>query len=370
MTSANERGDTGKRRVSRVIMFPGHGNKDENRYIDVLVTSLRAAGVEVESWDKHFSLQRGDIFHVHWPELVADIRGRKYQWLRGQWIALQFFRTIRRIQRHGGRVVWTVHGLAPHEKRLHQSAFLGKFMSRFISHVDVALSLTSAGIAEIKRTIPALNGVPHFVTRHPHYKGILGPGTYDRDARARFGISQKQTVFAFVGTLRPDKRPDLVAQAFRDLPIESAFLIMVGAASAEMAESVTGLTKGCPNIRLDLRRVPEKEVIELYSVSDILVFPGVDYFNSGTIYTALSLGVPVIAAWSPSNFEIQNMVGAQWLYLYRGTFSREFLEEASRVLIRRETGASCDLTAFSPEVCASEHIQAYVSALSQPRPAP
>jgi glycosyltransferase involved in cell wall biosynthesis len=360
---------TQKRRVTRVIMFPGHGNKNENRYIDVLVKSIRAAGVEVESWNKHFSRQRGDIFHVHWPELIADIRGRKYQLLRGQWIAFQFFRTIQRIKRHGGRVVWTVHDLVPHNKRLRGSAFLERLMSRFISHVDVALSLTSAGIGEIKQAIPALNGVPHFVTRHPHYKGILGPGVYNQDVRARLGISQDQKVFAFVGTLRPDKRPDLVVQAFRDLPINRAFLIMAGSASPDMAQTITELTKGRPNVRLDLRRVSEEEVVELYSGSDILVFPGTNYFNSGTMYTALSLGVPVIAAWSPSNCEIQNIVGAQWLYLYQGTFSRELLEDASRVLIQRDTAALCDLTAFSPEVCASEHIHAYENALSRPRSA-
>src|SRR5258706_1869015 len=142
---------------------------------------------------------------------------------------------------------------------------------------------------------------------------------------------------------------------------------MAGSAPADMAEIIAGLTKGRPNIRLDLRRVPEEEIIELYSVSDILVFPGTNYFNSGTIYTALSLGVPVIAAWSPSNREIQNIVGAQWLYLYQGIFSRELLEDASRVLVQRDTGASCDLTAFAPEVCAIEHIQAYENALSRPR---
>ncbi len=357
------------RRVNRVIMFPGRGNKNENRYIDVLVKSLRAAGVEVEDWDKHFSRQQGEIFHVHWPEVVLDIRARKYQLLRGEWIAFQLFRTIRRIKRHGGRVVWTVHGLAPHDRRFCESAFLKKLMSRFIPCVDVALSLTSAGIAEIKKTIPALNDVPHFVTRHPHYRGILGPAAYNRDARVRFGISQDQKVFVFVGTLRPDKRPDLVARVFRDLPTDRAFLIMAGSAPADMAEIIAGLTKGRPNIRLDLRRVPEEEVVELYSVSDILVFPGADYFNSGTIYTALSLDVPVVAAWSPSNLEIQNIVGAQWLYLYQGTFSREVLEDASRVLVRRDTGASCDLTAFSPEVCAIEHIEAYEKALSRTRSA-
>lgn len=356
---------TEKKRALRVIMFPGHGNKNENRYLDVLVTSLRDAGVDVEDWEKHFSRQRGDIFHVHWPEVIVDIRNRKYQWLRGQWIAFQFFRTIRRIKRGGGRLVWTVHGLIPHEKQTRRIAFFRGLMSRFVAEVDAALSLTSAAIPEIKQTLPALSTVPIYVTRHPHYTGVLGPAIYDQKARALLGISPAQRVFAFIGTLRTDKRPDLVVQAFRDLPVDRAFLIMAGSASAETAAKLMTLVMGRPNVKLDFRRLPEEEVVALYSMSDILVFPGPNYLNSGTIYTALSLGVPVIAAWGPSNAELQEIVGGNWLYLYRGDFSQEVLERASQVLVQRHSGAVCDLTAFSPSVCAMEHIRAYENALAR-----
>ena len=91
----------------RVIMFPGKGNENENRYIDILVDALSAAGIEVQGWDKEFSRQTGDIFHVHWPDVISDIRARKWQTLRGDWIQIQFFRTIRRIQSRGGALVWT-----------------------------------------------------------------------------------------------------------------------------------------------------------------------------------------------------------------------------------------------------------------------
>jgi glycosyltransferase involved in cell wall biosynthesis len=347
-------------------MFPGRGNRDENRYIDVLVKSLRDAGVEVEDWDKHFSQQSGDIFHVHWPEVVADIRRRKYQLLRGQWIAMQFFRTIRRIKKQGGRVVWTVHGLAPHDRRIHGSRFLARLMSKFISRVDAGLSLTSAGIADIKQRYPGLRQVPIYVTRHPHYQGVLGAGAYRQDVRERLGVVPDQKVFVHLGTLRSDKRPELVVQAFRELPTEGNFLILAGSASPEMRDTITGLAGNRGNIKLDLRRIPEKEVVELYSAADILVFPGTDYFNSGTIYTALSLGVPVVAAWSATNQEIQGIVGSQWLHLYHGDLSRAVLDDAAKALVHRSSGALCDMSAFSPETCAAQHIAAYERALSLP----
>ncbi len=98
----------------RVIMFPGRGNVGENRFIDILVDALRAHDVTVEPWFKEWSYQTGDIFHVHWPEAIGNIRARRYQRLRGALIGWQFRRTIRRIKASGGKIIWTAHDILPH----------------------------------------------------------------------------------------------------------------------------------------------------------------------------------------------------------------------------------------------------------------
>ncbi len=346
----------------RVIMYPAVGVQNENRYIDILVGALRSKGVEVIGWSKHLSFQSGDVFHVHWPEIIPEIRDRKNNMLRGEWIALQFFSTIRRVKRQGGRIAWTVHDLAPHDAKLRRSPFLEKFMARFMAQVDVALSLTQAGIAQIRTQLPALSHAQCFVTHHPHYRSVLNTIHTDR---AQTGAKPEQRIFSFLGSLRANKRPDLVMQAFRGLPTDSNFLIMAGGASAEVTAEVTKLAHGASNLKLDLRRIPEAEMSALYSVSDILVFPGTDYFNSGTIYTALSLNVPVLAAWSPTNTEIQQAVGKEWLHLYEGDFTTAAMQDAAQALISRKTGAVCNLTVFEPAACADEHIVAYSAPLER-----
>jgi beta-1,4-mannosyltransferase len=348
----------------RVIMFPGKGNENENRYIDILVDSLCAAGVDVEGWDKHLSWQRGDVFHVHWPEVIGDIRGRKWQRLRGDWIQHQFFRTIDRIRARGGALVWTVHDIEPHNKSLGDAPFHRHLIARFAPKVDYLLSLTSAGIGDIQRRIPSLAGVPCAVARHPHYRGVLGSGRLDADARAAAGIQAGQRVFALLGTLRANKRPELVLRAFREIPRDQAFLIMAGSASAHVAHDLHLKAADMTNARLELRRIAEREMIDLYAIADILVFPGVGYFNSGTIYTSLSLGVPVIAAWSEVNAEIQEIVGTRWLHLYEGELTGRTLEAAAAVLVQRRQDEQCDLTPFSPDQCARQHVQAYESAIA------
>jgi len=348
----------------RVIMFPAVGVKNENRYIDILVAALREKGVTVEGWTKHLSFQKGDIFHIHWPEIVAEIKTRKFNSLRGTWIAFQFFQTIRRIKKSGGRVVWTVHDLYPHNLELRKSAYLKHFMNRFTSEIDAAISLTTSGIDQIRQYFPSLDKLNIHVAHHPHYRQVLRNGSYNLTARADLGIGPEQRTFSFIGTLRPNKRPDLVADGFANLPADKYYLIMAGGAAPSTQDALTKKLSKQSNVKLDFRRISEEEIVRFYSVTDIFVFPGTDYLNSGTIYTALSLNVPVIAAWGPTNAELQQIVGAEWLNLYQGDFSAKTLEEGARTLIKRDDNTICDLSLFSPEQCAQEHIQAYERSLS------
>jgi glycosyltransferase involved in cell wall biosynthesis len=343
----------------KIVMYPGVGVKNENRYIDILVNSLRKINIEVESWHKHLSFQKGDIFHVHWPEIISEIQARKYNSLRGKWISFQFFSTIKRIKKGGGRIVWTVHDLTPHANSLHGDVFFKNFLKRFIDEVDVALSLTKAGITQIKQEIPELSNARFYVAHHPHYREILKGGSYSQEFRKSLGIKSEQCVFSFLGSLRANKRPDLVASAFCNLSQDTNFLIMAGSASQDLVNEISSQITNTKNIKLFFYRIPERELIQLYSATDILVFPGTDYFNSGTIYASLSFNVPVIAAWSPTNAEIQELVGSEWIYLYKSSFSTEVLIEGRQALIKRGQDTFCDLSKFSPQVCAHEHLEAY-----------
>ncbi len=203
-----------------------------------------------------------------------------------------------------------------------------------------------------------------FRSRHPHYRSVLQPVT-DAGLRAHYGASNSQRVFSFIGSMRANKRPDLVVQAFRGLDAAGNYLIMAGGASQEVATEVTGLAGNAGNVRLSLQRVPEDEIGRLYAATDIMVFPGTDYFNSGTIYTALSLNVPVLAAWSPTNAEIQKHVGSNWLHLYEGEFTTAAMQDAASKLVKPGAGVVCNLSAFEPALCAQQHIAAYTAPLGE-----
>jgi hypothetical protein len=98
-----------------------------------------------------------------------------------------------------------------------------------------------------------------------------------------------------------------------------------------------------------------------YAATDYLIFPSNDYFNSGTIYTALSLNIPVIAYKNKTNEEIQYHVGENWLNLFEGDFSEAVLENVYKL---KSNHSVCDLSYFSPKNTVDKMINGYTVILN------
>jgi beta-1,4-mannosyltransferase len=344
-------------------MYPGKAGPRDNQFINLMVQALRSESARVREWNHYYSARRPDIFHVHWPERIPFVRQRPYEQLRGDIMAANFFRTIDRVRRSGGKLVWTVHNLKPHDRRLRNDAFYQAFMDRFVPCVDLCISLTEAGIGPILAAYPALECAPFRVVRHPHYRSVLRKEPRDPQLRAALGIRKDQVVFSMLGSLRASKQPLRVAQEFVRLEHDRFHLLLAGNTDPSTAESLRATLGGRTNCTLELRTLSETELLARYALTDICVFAATDYFNSGSIYTSLSLDVPVLAADTPVNRELRQIVGTEWLHLCSAELSSPVFEQAERELVRPSPADRCDLSAFDPSYCAREQVSAYWDAL-------
>lgn len=347
----------------RVLMFPGVGNANENRYIDILVRALRARNVDVKSFRKEIELRPADIFHVHWPELITDIRARPWQKLRSEIIKSNFFRTIDRVQKNGGAVVWTVHNLSPHRSDSRLEGFNSELMKRFSMKVDGVLSLTESGLPQIKSSFPDLKQSKFFVTPHPHYRNF-GAETPISGASNPFKVGSGGFVFGLLGNLRPNKKALELIRAFKAAAIPNSSLLIAGAASEPYASALRAEAASISSISLVLRRLTEDEMRQAYAGIDAVIFPSFEYFNSGTVLTALSHNVAVLAAETPTNLEIQEKVGSAWLSL----FSSEHLGPKHLVDMRERrkhlcSDRMCDLSSFDPDYVGLKTRNAYEALL-------
>lgn len=340
-------------------MFPARPAPNDNRYLDIVREGLEARDIEVVDWKKHISLQSGDIFHVHWPDLIDGIRKRPHQNWRGRMISGNFFATINRIRHAGGRIVWTVHNLGLHSNEM-RSTFGADLLNRMIARTDGFLALTPSGIPEILTQYPAIPPSRIHVVQHPHYREVLPEPSASRQAlRAQFGLPPGLPVVAMIGSLRENKGSIALLNAIADLPAGTASIIMAG--SAESAVSARLVQR--PDIIALPRRLTTTEVRNLHEVADLIVMPGPAYFNSGTIYMALSCDRPVLAADSPTQRYVSEMVGDRWLQLFEGTLGASDLQRAVADLPK--PGEQCDLSSFAPQSCAQALHDAYLKVLEE-----
>ncbi len=241
------------------------------------------------------------VLHLHWEDAVTapamtapDAAARIASWLDD----LDAFRG------KGGRFVWTMHNAAPHEDRHPDlSALFRQTLARRADLVHVH-GETAAALARAAGAGPDTI----LVLPHPHLRDATPDDITDDAARRHFGFSQSETVFAFLGAIRPYKGVDLLVNAFAALHAThpSARLILAGrpALSTDTARIVAGLGPGIAATTL-LPRFIEPGAIQLVMrAADFVVLPYRTILTSGAIMLALGFGRPVIIPALPALLEV------------------------------------------------------------------
>lgn len=232
------------------------------------------------------------VFHLHWTNGVlhgardaTDVAQRR----------AAFLGLVDRFLDRGGRLVWTVHNVLPHDAaRPDDEAALQQAV---VDRATVVHGLSSDTIAAVEpwfRIPPEkLLWVPH-----PNYIGAY-PGHVTREAaRWELGLGDQERVALFLGTIRPYKGLEILVDAIDALNRASPRrwrLVIAGALVAGAA--VDALIDRCvldPAVALHLGRVPVEDVALFLRAADVLVLPYAESLNSGVLMLALSFGLPVV----------------------------------------------------------------------------
>lgn len=277
----------------RVLQSVKPPNDRTNPFVALHVESLPA---DVRSawfsW-RAALLQRYDVLHFQWPEnLLRASHPVKRVLKRAAFSALLIRLWITRTP-----IVITIHNLAPHEstsvfervllRRAHTSA------SGFIALNDTE-DLKQFGDARV------------FVIPHGDYRQ-----RYQRRDASQAICGR----VLFFGTIRAYKNVPTLIQATKNC--EGASLVVAGKPLAEDARSaIKAEAKSHANVRLRLEDVPEAELVEEIAAAELVALPYTSLYNSGAIFLALTIGVPVLAPSTASTRQLQQEVGSDWLLLY------------------------------------------------------
>lgn len=102
--------------------------------------------------------------------------------------------------------------------------------------------------------------------------------------------------FLFFGFMRDYKRPDLYIKAANAVPAGQARFLMVGKGDES---NYKPLIKRPDDFRLDMRRVANEEIPDIFCNADFLVLPYEDSTQSGPSLIAVNYGIPIIASRLP-----------------------------------------------------------------------
>ncbi len=246
---------------------------------------LRADGVEV-------------VLHLHW--LARVLRGAESE-AEGRERVTSFLGALDAFRDAGGRLVWTVHNVLPHDTKFPTLDL--ELRKAVVERVDI-IHVLSAGTVEAAAPLYAIPPDKVLHVPHPAYLGVY-PDDSDAYARRHYGIGADDIVFGVVGNLRPYKGLDDLLDAFESITASPPDarrrrLVIAGTPVADPSiETFLARARSNPDVVVEARRLPAEELSLPLRASDVIVLPYRDSLNSGALLLALSFGRPVIAAASP-----------------------------------------------------------------------
>ncbi len=230
------------------------------------------------------------VLNVHWTTpVLAGVPDRAQGHARVALIG----ELLDAFQEAGGRLVWTVHNVLPHDPA-HVECEVA-LASRLADGADLVHVLSHA-------TLPA--AAPYYeidpartvCIPHSSYRGIYPDWVSRAGARRRLGVAPDESVVLAVGQIRPYKGIDRLLD-FADRAGRPHLRLMVAGALGRQpgSESLAARLSTAPRTTSLTRRLRDDEIQVWMRAADIAVLPYVRVLNSGAFLLAESFDLPVVA---------------------------------------------------------------------------
>ncbi len=240
------------------------------------------------------------VLHLHWTNTVlAGVPAD------GAAAAIaEFLARLDRFRETGGKLVWTVHNVLPHDSvREDDEASLQQAVLDRADAVHILAADTAAAVAGLF----ALPTERTFHVPHPSYLGAYDTAISREEARFQLDLEVDDTVYALLGAIKPYKGLDELLIAFDELYAEDSRRRLVVAGSPDhdaVANAFVRRAERHPGILVRATRVPSSEMPVYLRAADAVVLPYRRTLNSGVLLLAYTFGLPVVAPNVPGIAEL------------------------------------------------------------------
>ena len=240
------------------------------------------------------------VLHLHWTNTV--LAGVPADGAAAA--TTDFLARLDRFRATGGRLVWTVHNVLPHDSvRADDEAALQQAILDRADAVHVLAVDTAAAVAGLFALPPERT----FHVPHPSYLGAYDTAITREEARFQLDLDVDDTVYALLGAIKPYKGLDELMLAFDALYAEHSRrrLLVAGAPDHDpVATSFVRRAARHPGILVRATRIPAAEMPVYLRAADAVVLPYRRTLNSGVLLLAYTFGLPVVAPDVPGIAEL------------------------------------------------------------------
>ncbi|MFL4470172.1 glycosyltransferase [Tateyamaria armeniaca] len=264
-------------RPVNVRFFPDY--REFNPYQDLLYRSLgpTVAAEPLDGFERLVAdagARNGpDVLHLHWETAAIT---------SGHLSAQAFLDSLSGFRDTGGRIVWTMHNLMPHDQR--HRAVAEQIRNGLMTLCDLVHvhSLPALAAAMDHHALP-LDKVR--VIAHGNYDGVYPMQRRDA-ARAALELDGALNVVLLPGQIRGNKAPDALIDAFLEVAGPEDRLVLTGHRMSDVKDLSI---PDDPRIMAKFGFATDVELAQAHAAADFVVLPYTDSLTSGSAILAQTL---------------------------------------------------------------------------------
>jgi glycosyltransferase involved in cell wall biosynthesis len=227
--------------------------------------------------------------HLHWLDRV--VRGAAGQAEAAARID-RFLARLDGFREVGGRVVWTVHNILPHETSF--EALEARLAGEVARRADV-VHVMAARTAELTSPWYELPNQRILAVPHPSFAGVYPDHLSRLQARARLGLGPDDLVFLALGAIQAYKGLTDLLEAWAAGPEPGRRLVVAGIASDDpLIVAALDRARADPSIVVRTGKIAVQDMQVYLRAADVAVLPYRAALNSGALLLALTFGLPVV----------------------------------------------------------------------------
>jgi glycosyltransferase involved in cell wall biosynthesis len=206
----------------------------------------------------------------------------------------RFGAALHKFHTAGGRLVWTLHNVLPHEARhVWAETQLAQLLADRADAIHALSEITARQASEVLRLDPRrVVVIEHssYIGRYPHW--------ISREAaRRQLGLDPTDKVLVALGGIRPYKGLGRLLDVFHELADEDPSLRLLVAGKPAQTQETAGLKRRCEQstrVISEFSHVADDQLQVWFGAADLAVLPYSRILNSGVFWLAQSFGLPIV----------------------------------------------------------------------------